>query len=291
MQNFALEVHAPIARALTRAPCSPRAAPAAQALERRAHADHAVARRPTAARTVHHDPPRALSLRAHASRACGAIRPRPRRALAARPHTLHARGPRAVETCTPARDGSTPARRTCRRPSTSASAFWRGRTRSRTTWRNTCRERPGCAARDDDARRAGPVDALPQQRPRRRCAAATGRASAPMGGESAKGWRRYTGVAWLPHLWRSQAAHHAVCSRTMLEYECRRLLYLATLREVNRVSWQTKHAASRETQPPLRRSDQVSCSTAAAQPGRAYMDPRSASICGAAIAAACPSTL
>ena len=67
-----------------------------------------------------------------------------------------------------------------------------------------------------------------------------------------------------------QAAHHAVCSGTMLEYECRRPLYLATLREVNRVSWQTKHAASRETQPALRRSDQVSCSTAAAQPGRAY---------------------
>ena len=60
----------------------------------------------------------------------------------------------------------------------------------------------------------------------------------------------------------------------MLEYECRRPLYLTTLREVNRVSWQTKHAASRETQPALRRSDQVSCSTAAvkaaAQPGRAY---------------------
>ena len=199
-----------------------------------------------------------------------------------------------------ARSGSTPARRTCRRPSTSASAFWRGRTRSRTTWRNTCRERPGCAARDDHARRAGPVDALPQQRPRRRCAAATGRASAPMGGESATGWRRYTGVAWLPHLWRSQAAHHAVCSRTMLEYECRRPLYLATLREVNCVSWQTKHATSRETQPALHRSvfdqkshaphvNRTALSPAAAQPGRAY--PRSASICGAAIAAACPSTL
>ena len=79
----------PIARAPTLAPGSPRATPAAQALERRARADHAVARRPTAARTVRRDPPRALSLRAaHASRACGAIRPRPRRALAARPHTL-----------------------------------------------------------------------------------------------------------------------------------------------------------------------------------------------------------
>ena len=69
MQNLALEVHVPIARALTRALGSPRATPAAQALERHAHADHAVARRPTAARTVRRDPPRALSLRAHASRA------------------------------------------------------------------------------------------------------------------------------------------------------------------------------------------------------------------------------
>ena len=87
----------PIARAPTLAPGSPRATPAAQALERRARADHAVARRPTAARTVRRDPPRALALLEHASRARGAIRPRPRRALAARPHTLHARGPRALE--------------------------------------------------------------------------------------------------------------------------------------------------------------------------------------------------
>ena len=85
----------PIARAPTLAPGSPRATPAAQALERRARADHAVARRPTAAGTVRRDPPRALALLEHASRARGAIRPRPRRALAARPaHTLHARGPR-----------------------------------------------------------------------------------------------------------------------------------------------------------------------------------------------------
>ena len=59
----------PIARAPTLAPGSPRATPAAQALERRARADHAVARRPAAARNGASRPTRALALRAHASRA------------------------------------------------------------------------------------------------------------------------------------------------------------------------------------------------------------------------------